>query len=116
MIMSAKIEKTNAEWKRELTPQQYRVLRRKGTEVPYSGQLLNVKEDGTYTCAGCGATLFSSDTKFDSHTGWPSFTDPAVASAVALHSDRKMLLRRTEVTCASCGGHLGHVFADGPDA
>ena len=109
-----KVAKTDAEWKAELTPQQYRVLRKKGTEIPFTGQLLNVKADGSYTCAACGAILFASDTKFDSGTGWPSFTDPAVASAVELHVDRKLFIKRTEVTCARCGGHLGHVFNDGP--
>jgi peptide-methionine (R)-S-oxide reductase len=112
--MEAKVEKSDADWQRELTPEQYRVLRRKGTERPFTGQLLDIKEDGSYRCAGCGAELFSSDTKFESGTGWPSFTDPVVASRVELHSDRKLLIRRTEVTCASCGGHLGHVFNDGP--
>ncbi len=109
-----RVEKTEAQWRAELSPAQYRVLRRKGTEVPFTGQLLHIKDDGSYTCAGCGATLFSSDTKFDSGTGWPSFTDPATASSIELHSDRKLLIRRTEVTCARCGGHLGHVFNDGP--
>jgi peptide-methionine (R)-S-oxide reductase len=112
--MNAKIEKSEAEWKQELTPEQYRVLRGKGTEMPHSGSLLHVKEDGSYDCAACGAELFSSETKFDSGTGWPSFTDPAVASPIELHADRKLLFKRTEVTCACCGGHLGHVFNDGP--
>jgi peptide-methionine (R)-S-oxide reductase len=112
--MEAKIEKSDADWRRELTPEQYRVLRRKGTERPFTGQLLDIKADGSYCCAGCGAELFSSDTKFESGTGWPSFTDPVVASRVELHTDRKLLIRRTEVTCARCGGHLGHVFNDGP--
>jgi peptide-methionine (R)-S-oxide reductase len=112
--MEAKVEKSDADWQRELTPEQYRVLRRKGTERPFTGQLLDIKDDGSYRCAGCGAELFSSNTKFESGTGWPSFTDPVVASRIELHSDRKLLIRRTEVTCASCGGHLGHVFNDGP--
>jgi peptide-methionine (R)-S-oxide reductase len=112
--MDTKIEKSEAQWKAELTPEQYRVLRRKGTEMPHSGSLLHIKADGSYNCAACGAELFSSETKFDSGTGWPSFTDPVIASRVELHSDRKLLFKRTEVTCARCGGHLGHVFNDGP--
>jgi peptide-methionine (R)-S-oxide reductase len=112
--MATKLEKTDAEWRAELTPAQYRVLRRKGTEIPFTGQLLNLKADGSYHCAACGSLLFSSATKFDSGTGWPSFTDPAVAANVELREDRGLFMRRTEVICASCGGHLGHVFDDGP--
>jgi peptide-methionine (R)-S-oxide reductase len=112
--MDTKIEKSDEQWRQDLTPEQYRVLRGKGTERPFTGELLHIKEDGSYNCAACGAELFSSETKFDSGTGWPSFTDPTVASRIELHSDRKMLVRRTEVTCARCGGHLGHVFNDGP--
>ena len=113
--MDTKIEKCDEQWRSELTPAQYRVLRRKGTEPPFTGQLLDLKEDGSYRCAACGAELFSSEAKFDSGTGWPSFTDPATASSIELHEDRSLFMRRTEVTCARCGGHLGHVFNDGPN-
>jgi peptide-methionine (R)-S-oxide reductase len=107
-------QKTDQDWQRELTPEQYEVLRRKGTERPFSGEYVNTKIDGTYTCAACGAELFSSGTKFDSGTGWPSFFEPANAENVELHEDRSLFMRRTEVTCKSCGGHLGHLFEDGP--
>ena len=106
--------KTDEEWREELTPEQYEVLRRKGTERAFTGKYTYTKDDGTYRCAGCGATLFSSDAKFESGTGWPSFTEPAVAEAVELHEDLSYGMRRTEVTCRACGGHLGHVFPDGP--
>jgi peptide-methionine (R)-S-oxide reductase len=112
--MATRDKATDEKWREQLTPQQYDVLRRKGTERPFTGEYVDTKADGTYRCAGCGAELFSSDTKFDSGTGWPSFTEPAVAANVELHADNSLFMRRTEVTCASCGGHLGHVFPDGP--
>lgn len=104
-----------ADWKAKLTPEEYRVLREKGTERPFSGALLNSKHDGMFACAACGNQLFSSDTKFDSGTGWPSFED-ALPGAVAYHHDHSHGMERTEVTCAKCGSHLGHVFDDGPGA
>ncbi|HUQ62385.1 MAG TPA: peptide-methionine (R)-S-oxide reductase MsrB [Acidimicrobiales bacterium] len=112
--MDPELTKSDEEWQAQLTPQQYEVLRRKGTEPPFSGEYVHSKTDGMYHCAACGAPLFSSDTKFDSGTGWPSFTEPAVAANVELKSDSSHFMRRTEVVCAKCGGHLGHVFPDGP--
>ncbi|MBA3728426.1 MAG: peptide-methionine (R)-S-oxide reductase MsrB [Actinobacteria bacterium] len=112
--MDAEVQKTDQEWREQLTPEQYDVLRRKSTERPFTGEYVHTKEDGTYRCAGCGAELFSSSTKFDSGTGWPSFTEPAVAENVALRPDNSLFMRRTEVVCRRCGGHLGHVFDDGP--
>jgi len=105
---------TDEQWRERLTPEQYDILRRHGTEPAFTGKYWNVKEDGTYRCAGCGAELFSSGTKFESGTGWPSFYEPAVAEAVELRTDMSHGMIRTEVACARCGGQLGHVFEDGP--
>jgi peptide-methionine (R)-S-oxide reductase len=105
---------TKAEWRERLTPQQYRVLRRAATELPFSGEYVRTHEDGTYHCAGCEAELFSSQAKFDSGTGWPSFSEPLASGAVTLRRDWKMIVPRTEVRCGRCGSHLGHVFFDGP--
>lgn len=109
------VQKTEEEWKKELTPEEYRVLREGGTEAPFKGAFVDNHETGMYTCKACGATLFSSDAKFDSKSGWPSFTDPAVAENVGTRSDDTLGMRRTEVFCKNCGGHLGHVFEDGPE-
>jgi peptide-methionine (R)-S-oxide reductase len=113
--VSTKISKTEEEWRAELTPEQYDVLRRKGTERPFTGKYVHTKADGTYCCAACGAELFSSKTKFESGTGWPSFYAPADSGAVATKTDRSLFMTRTEALCATCGGHLGHVFDDGPN-
>ena len=102
------------EWKERLTPEQYAILRGKGTEAPFSGQYVDSHESGMYKCAACGQVLFSSDTKFDSGSGWPSFTDPVNLQNVELHEDGSAGMARTEVTCKRCGSHLGHVFDDGP--
>jgi len=112
--MAGKVSKTDAEWREELTPEQYEVLREGGTEPAFTGRYWNAHEDGVYRCAGCGAELFSADTKFDSGTGWPSFTEPAVAEAVETRDDSSWGMSRTEVVCRNCGGHLGHLFPDGP--
>jgi peptide-methionine (R)-S-oxide reductase len=108
------VEKTDAQWREELTPEQYQVLRKAGTERAFTGKHVDNHADGTYTCAGCGAALFDSDTKFESGSGWPSFTEPKVAEAVELKRDISHGMMRTEVVCKRCGGHLGHVFEDGP--
>ncbi len=112
--MDTKLTKTDQEWREELTPEQYHVLREQGTERPFTGEYVHTKDDGMYRCAACGAGLFSSDTKFDSGTGWPSFYDVAASGAVELREDKSLFMRRTEAVCATCGSHLGHVFPDGP--
>jgi peptide-methionine (R)-S-oxide reductase len=109
-----KIQIPDEQWREKLDPQRYEVLRRKGTERPFTGEYNGTKDDGVYRCAGCGAELFSSDTKFDSGSGWPSFYAAMNPEAVDLHTDHSHGMTRTEVTCARCGGHLGHVFPDGP--
>ena len=103
------------DWKAKLTPEQYRVLREKGTEAPFTGKLLHEKGSGDFVCAACGSVVFKSDTKFDSGSGWPSFYDPVNTEAVKLVEDTSHGMHRVEVTCAECGGHLGHVFNDAPD-
>ena len=110
----AKLNRTDAEWRAQLTPEQYRILRQAGTEPPWSGELLNVAGKGQFRCAGCGAPLFASQSKFDSGSGWPSFTAPVSDDAVDSKMDQSHGMVRTEVRCASCSGHLGHVFPDGP--
>jgi peptide-methionine (R)-S-oxide reductase len=109
-----KIRKTEGEWRAELTPEQYHVLREKGTERPFSGEYDHTFEPGTYRCAGCGAELFSSEMKYDSGCGWPAFYAPAGGEAIDEETDTTFGMIRTEVMCAACGGHLGHVFPDGP--
>lgn len=108
------IERTEEEWKEKLSPEEYRVLREAGTEAPFKGAYVDNHEDGTYRCRACGVALFGSDTKFDSGSGWPSFTDPKVAEHVGTRTDESLGMARTEVFCKSCGSHLGHVFDDGP--
>ena len=111
---SEKIEKTDAEWRQQLTPEQYRVTRQKGTEPPFSGAFYQNHDDGMYHCVACDAELFQSGSKFDSGCGWPSFSLPITADSVETHEDTTLGMRRVEVTCARCGAHLGHVFPDGP--
>lgn len=112
--MPVRVEKSEKEWKEKLDPEAYRVLRKKGTERAFTGEYHDEKVDGTYRCRGCGTPLFSSEAKYDSGTGWPSFYEPVAPENVAEKSDRSLFMRRTEVLCAACDGHLGHVFPDGP--
>jgi peptide-methionine (R)-S-oxide reductase len=109
-----KVKKTEDEWRRELTPEQYHVMREKGTERPFTGEYEKTKEKGTYVCAACGNPLFTSDTKYESGSGWPSFYKPASAESVRTEEDGSMFMSRTEVLCSRCDAHLGHVFDDGP--
>lgn len=112
--MDPKVKKTDEEWKKTLTPQQYEILRNKGTEPAFTGEYVDNHENGMYNCAACGASLFDSGTKFESGSGWPSFYDVATKGNVILQDDSSLAMTRTEVVCANCGGHLGHVFNDGP--
>lgn len=109
-----KVQKTDAEWREQLTPEQYEITRKAGTERAFTGKYVDTKDDGNYCCVACGNELFSSETKFDSGTGWPSFFEPAENDAVITRSDNGLFMRRTEVLCARCESHLGHVFEDGP--
>ena len=112
--MTYKVQKSEAEWREQLTPEQYHIMREKGTERPFTGALYHNKDKGIYSCAACGAELFSSDQKYESGTGWPSFWAPLNADNVGEESDRSFFMVRTEVHCATCGAHLGHLFDDGP--
>jgi peptide-methionine (R)-S-oxide reductase len=112
--MTKKVEKSEKEWRQELAPDRYHVLREKGTERAFTGEYWNTKEQGVYRCAGCGMPLFASDAKYDSGTGWPSFVEPVASGTVETEEDKSLFMKRTEVLCSSCGGHLGHVFPDGP--
>jgi len=114
MATKEKMHKSEDEWRRELTPEQYHILREKGTERAFTGEYAHSKEKGVYRCAACGEELFSSDTKYDSGSGWPSFYEPAAPERVDNHEDNAFGMRRVEVTCSRCGSHLGHVFEDGP--
>ena len=109
------VELTDEQWRAKLSKDQYEVLRHQATERPFTGEYVHMKDDGTYRCAGCGAELFSSDAKFDSGTGWPSFYEPAIAKNIEARPDHSLGMRRTEVVCKRCGGHLGHLFDDGPN-
>ena len=112
--MVPEVQKSEQEWRQELSPEQYEVLRRQSTEAPFTGEYVDNHAQGMYRCVGCGTELFSSDTKFDSGTGWPSFTEPANLEHVELRPDNSLFMRRTEVVCKHCDAHLGHVFNDGP--
>ena len=112
--MPKRVEKSDAQWKAELSPEEYRILREKGTERPFTGEYVNEKREGVYRCRACGTPLFSSETKYDSGSGWPSFYEPMDSENVAEHEDRSHGMSRSEVLCASCDAHLGHVFPDGP--
>ncbi len=113
--MAEKIQKTDEEWRAELSPEEYHILREKGTERAFSGEYYHTKTPGVYLCRGCGQELFSSDTKYESGSGWPSFYQPLAPDRVSEHEDRAFGMRRVEITCSRCGGHLGHVFPDGPN-
>lgn len=113
--MTVKLSRSEEEWRKKLTPEQYKVLRDKGTERPFTGRLLTNNEKGVYRCAGCGQELFISDSKYDSGSGWPSFSSTVSDGAVEKKEDRSLGINRTEILCSRCGGHLGHVFEDGPE-
>ena len=113
--MAKRVEKSDYEWQSELTPAEYRIIREKGTEPPFTGEYCDTKDPGVYRCRACGTPLFSSDTKYDSGSGWPSFYEPVVGENVREDEDRSHNMRRTEVLCAACDAHLGHVFPDGPN-